>query len=43
MSKKKYYKKSHWDCPCCGWQGSSRYNMRKWLGRKEKQSSYDPD
>lgn len=33
MTKKKYYKKSHWDCPCCGWQGHVNKNTRKWLGR----------
>jgi len=33
MTKKKYCKKSHVDCRCCGWKGRSDRNMRKWLGR----------
>lgn len=34
MSKKRYYKKDHRDCCCCGWIGYSKINMRKWLGKK---------
>lgn len=34
MSKKKYYRKRHSDCPCCGWQGHVRNNTRKWLSYK---------
>lgn len=35
MTKKDYYKKKHFDCPCCGWRGHVNRNMRKWLGRHE--------
>ena len=38
MNKKDYYKKKHGDCPCCGWQGHVNYNMRAWLGHRERLS-----
>lgn len=34
MTKKKYYRKRHRDCPCCGWQGHVLNNSRKWLAHK---------
>jgi len=39
LSKKKYYKKNHSDCPCCVWQGHTNNNMRKWLGKKYGQTN----
>lgn len=41
MTKKDYYKKKHRDCPCCGWQGHVRNNMRKWLSRRERLKRID--
>ncbi len=41
MTKKKYYKKNHADCFCCGWQGMVKNNTRAWLGRNDKQINGD--